>query len=149
MIRPGLVNKLWGCWRAARAIPYGATQPASARGIDVLQRPIRPICRLGHGAVPTQEEIKAANRSPYYVPSGDESDQAFAESFRRVREAHDILSDPESKARYDGIASQFTDVPKFSSGWEDGAEWSYGEEIAGDFVGALIVEIRLAPFSNG
>lgn len=51
------------------------------------------------------EEIKAAEyRRPYYIPSGDESDKAFAEAFRRTPEAYAVLSDPARRANYDWFA---------------------------------------------
>lgn len=50
------------------------------------------------------KRIWEASHSPYYIPSGDESDKAFAEAFRRTTEAHEVLSDPARRANYDWFA---------------------------------------------
>jgi len=60
---------------------------------------------LGLTPLASMEEIKAAGyRRPYYIPSGDESDKAFAEAFRRTPEAYAVLSDPVRRANYDWFA---------------------------------------------
>jgi len=59
---------------------------------------------LGLTPSATTEEIKAAKSRPYYIPSGDESDKAFAEAFRRATEAYEILNDPARRASYDQFA---------------------------------------------
>jgi len=60
---------------------------------------------LGLTPFASMEEIKAAGyRRPYYIPSGDESDKAFAEAFRRTPEAYAVLSDPARRANYDWFA---------------------------------------------
>lgn len=51
------------------------------------------------------KKIKAAGpRRPYYIPSGDESDKAFAEAFRRTSDGYAVLSDPVRRANYDWFA---------------------------------------------
>lgn len=50
------------------------------------------------------KRIREASHSPHYIPSGDESDKAFAEAFRRTTEAHEVLSDPARRANYDWFA---------------------------------------------
>jgi hypothetical protein len=51
------------------------------------------------------KKIKAAGpRRPYYIPSGDESDKAFAEAFRRTSDAYAVLTDPVRRANYDWFA---------------------------------------------
>lgn len=60
---------------------------------------------LGLTPLASMEEIKAAGyRRSYYIPSGDESDKAFAEAFRRTPEAYAVLSDPARRANYDWFA---------------------------------------------
>jgi len=60
---------------------------------------------LGLTPSASMKEIKAAGyRRPYYIPSGDESDKAFAEAFRRTPEAYEVLSDPARRANYDWFA---------------------------------------------
>lgn len=51
------------------------------------------------------KKIKAAGpRRPFYIPSGDESDKAFAEAFRRASDAYAVLTDPARRANYDWFA---------------------------------------------
>lgn len=60
---------------------------------------------LGLTPSASMDEIKATDcRRPYYIPSGDESDKAFAEAFRRTPEAYAVLSDPVRRANYDWFA---------------------------------------------
>lgn len=103
---------------------------------------------LGLARSAALEGLWAANRSPDYAPSGDESEQGLTESSRKAREANVVLSNPGSNAHHDAFASQLTDTSKSPNEPEAGAKWSYGDEIAGEFVCNLIVETLFAPFTN-
>ena len=65
---------------------------------------------LGLTPSATMEEVAATDcRRPYYIPSGDESDKAFAEAYRRTPEAHALLTDPARRASYDWFARNLPD----------------------------------------
>lgn len=104
---------------------------------------------LGLARSAALEGIWVANRSPYHAPSVDDSEEGITETSRNAFEASVVLSASDSKGDHGAFARQLADTPKTSSGGEDGAEWSRGENIAGEFVSELIAEILFAPFSNG
>lgn len=59
---------------------------------------------LGVQRTATSDEIKRAYRklAMQFHPDRNPGDEAAANSFKRVQEAYDTLSDPNNRARYDG-----------------------------------------------
>src|SRR5699024_986721 len=77
---------------------------------------------LGHGKNATDAEIKSAYRklAKKYHPDLNPADKAAEEKLKEVNEAHDILSDPEKRKRYDQFGFAGVD-PNYGAGQGGGA----------------------------
>jgi len=89
---------------------------------------------LGVPRTATPDEIKAAYRKLARKYHPDVSKEPNAEArFKELGEAHEVLKDPEKRALYDQMGSQWKAGQDFkpSPGWDAGFEFRGGE--AGDF----------------
>ncbi len=84
----------------------------------------------------TPEEIKAAYRklARKYHPDVSKEPQAEAR-FKELGEAHEVLKDPEKRALYDQMGSQWKAGQDFkpAPGWNAGFEFRGGNTSGGDF----------------
>lgn len=90
---------------------------------------------LGVPRTATPDEIKAAYRKLARKYHPDVSKEKNAEArFKELGEAHEVLKDPEKRALYDRMGSQWKSGQDFKPqpGWDAGFEFRGGEE-AGDF----------------
>lgn len=96
---------------------------------------------LGLSREAGQEDIKKAyrNLARQYHPDVNSSDNETEEKFKEIKEAYDVLSDPQARARYDRFGHQadfagggfggfdgFENMRDFSSGFEDIFEAFFG-----------------------
>ena len=83
---------------------------------------------LGVAKTASQDEIKSAYRklALKYHPDRKPGDEAAAEKFKEVNEAHTVLSDPEKRKQYDfelehpGMGGAFSGGNPFSGGFAEG-----------------------------
>jgi len=90
---------------------------------------------LGVPRTATPDEIKAAYRKLARKYHPDVSKEPNAEArFKELGEAHEVLKDPEKRALYDQMGSQWKSGQDFkpSPGWDAGFEFR-GGEAGGDF----------------
>ena len=82
---------------------------------------------LGLGKNATDAEIKSAYRklAKKYHPDLNPGDKAAEEKFKEVNEAHDILSDPEKRKRYDQFGFAGVD-PNYGAGQAGGGFGGFG-----------------------
>lgn len=91
-----------------------------------------PYSVLGVAKDATEEQIRAAYRklAKKYHPDLNPGDKAAEERFKAVSAAHDLLSDPERRARYDrgeiDAAGQERPPPQYQRGYRDFAEGRQG-----------------------
>ena len=92
---------------------------------------------LGVSRTATADEIKKAYRklARKYHPDVNPGDKTAEEKFKDVREAYDVLSDPEKRQRYDQLGANWKAGADFTPppGWE-GGRVEYGD--FGDLFGA-------------
>lgn len=84
----------------------------------------------------TPDEIKAAYRKLARKYHPDVSKDPNAEArFKELGEAHEVLKDPEKRALYDRMGSQWKSGQDFTPqpGWDAGFEFRGGESEMGDF----------------
>lgn len=84
----------------------------------------------------TPDDIKAAYRKLARKYHPDVSREPNAEArFKELGEAHEVLKDPEKRALYDRLGSQWKAGQDFNPqpGWDAGFEFRGGEEEMGDF----------------
>ena len=89
---------------------------------------------LGVPRTATPDEVRAAYRKLARKYHPDVSKEPNAEArFKELGEAHEVLKDPEKRALYDQMGSQWKSGQDFkpSPGWDAGFEFRGGE--AGDF----------------
>jgi curved DNA-binding protein len=70
----------------------------------------------------TEEEIKKAFRrlARQYHPDANPDDPTAEEKFKKISEAYEVLGDPQKRAKYDQIGSQFRSYQNGGgSGWQD------------------------------
>jgi curved DNA-binding protein len=99
---------------------------------------------LGVEKSATAKEIKSAYRKlarkwhPDLQPAAKK--KAAEEEFKRINEAHEVLSDPEKRAKYDRLGSRWKDGDEFSYQQQAGAEgtryYHSGEGFESSFGGA-------------
>src|SRR5690606_35549926 len=72
---------------------------------------------LGVGRDASADEIKKAYRklALQYHPDRNPDDKSAEDKFKEVNEAHQVLSDPEKRAKYDQLGSAYTQ-------WERGGQ---------------------------
>jgi DnaJ-class molecular chaperone len=79
---------------------------------------------LGVARTATEDEIKKAYRrlARKYHPDVNPGDATAEEKFKEVREAYDVLSDPDKRQRYDQLGSHWKAGAAFTPppGWESG-----------------------------
>lgn len=82
---------------------------------------------LGLGKNATDAEIKSAYRklAKKYHPDLNPGDKTAEEKFKEVNEAHDILSDPEKRKRYDQFGFAGVD-PNYGAGQSGGGFGGFG-----------------------
>jgi curved DNA-binding protein len=86
----------------------------------------------------TQDEIKRSYRKLARKYHPDVSKEADAEAkFKEVGEAYEVLKDPEKRASYDQLGTQFKAGQDFHPppGWDEGYEFSQGGEGGPDLGG--------------
>ena len=86
---------------------------------------------LGVGKNATENEIKSAYRklAKKYHPDLNPGDKEAEEKFKEVNEAHDVLSDPEKRKRYDQFG--FAGVDPNYAAQQGGAGAGFGDGFAG------------------
>jgi curved DNA-binding protein len=90
---------------------------------------------LGVGRKATQDEIKRAWRKLARKFHPDVSKEADAEEkFKEMAEAYEVLKDPQKRAAYDRLGSEWKAGQEFHPppGWDSGFEFSGGGFTAGD-----------------
>lgn len=96
---------------------------------------------LGVSRTASQDEIQRAYRklARKYHPDVNK-DPGAEERFKAISEAYDVLSDPDTRARYDRFGAQFRQVPE---GFDPDAAWASpggrgagGQRVRVDFGGA-------------
>jgi len=89
---------------------------------------------LGVSRTATQDEIKKAYRALVrkYHPDVNPGNKEAEEKFKEIKEAYDVLSDPEKRARYD----QFGHAAFDQNGQASGFGGFGGFDFGGDFGGA-------------
>ncbi|MBK5255684.1 MAG: DnaJ domain-containing protein [Vicinamibacteria bacterium] len=89
---------------------------------------------LGVQRTATPDQIKAAYRRLARKYHPDVSKEANAEArFKELGEAHEVLKDPEKRALYDRMGSQWKSGQDFkpAPGWDAGFEFRGGDETEG------------------
>jgi curved DNA-binding protein len=101
---------------------------------------------LGVDKEATQDQIKQAYRRLARKYHPDVSQEADAEErFKAVGEANEVLKDPEKRAAYDQLGSQWQAGQEFKPppDWDAGFEYSGGDESAfSDFFDSLFGQAR-------
>lgn len=90
---------------------------------------------MGIAKTATQEEIKRAYRKLARKYHPDVSKEVDAEQkFKEVGEAYEVLKDPQKRAAYDRIGSQWQHGQRFTPppDWDAGFEFSGGRSTGGD-----------------
>ena len=97
-------------------------EKAQIEGIDSMAEKRDYYEVLGLGKNATDAEIKSAYRklAKKYHPDLNPGDKTAEEKFKEVNEAHDVLSDPEKRKRYDQFGFAGVD-PNYGAGQSDGA----------------------------
>ncbi|MEN2992911.1 MAG: J domain-containing protein [Bacteroidia bacterium] len=77
---------------------------------------------LGVDRSASPEEIKRAYRrlARQYHPDANPGNKEAEERFKEIQEAYEVLSNPETRAKYDQLGAnwrQYADIPSASGGW--------------------------------
>ena len=85
----------------------------------------------------SQKEIKAAFRklARKYHPDVNPNDKASEERFKQINEAHDVLSDPEKRSKYDRYGDNWEQAEAFEKAraqYGNGAPGGYSESFTFD-----------------
>ncbi len=83
---------------------------------------------LGVGKSSSEKDIKQAYRdlARKYHPDVNPDDKKSEERFKKVNEAYEVLSDPESKKKYDMYGDNWKHVGTVNSGADFGSWWPFG-----------------------
>jgi molecular chaperone DnaJ len=99
---------------------------------------------LGVSRTATDEEIKKAYRklAMKHHPDRNQGDKTAEETFKQMKEAYEILSDPKKRARYDQFGHQGVD-PSMGGGHGGGQDFDFGNmggmgDIFGDILGDML-----------
>jgi DnaJ-class molecular chaperone len=81
---------------------------------------------LGVGRSATEKEIKQAYRrlARKYHPDVNPGDKSAEAKFKEINEAHEVLSDPEKRKKYDQFGEQWQYADQFSKAGQ-GAQWDF------------------------
>lgn len=92
----------------------------------------------------TPDDIKKAFRrlARQYHPDANPNDPTAEERFKKLSEAYEVLSDPERKARYDSVSTQYQSFrtdggSRGNTSWDAFVNDSYGGTTMDDFFDSL------------
>ena len=91
---------------------------------------------LGISKNATQDEIKKAFKklARKYHPDLNPNDTSAKQKFQEINEAHEVLSDPEKRKKYDTYGAQWKQADQFKS---QNQSYSYQENDFSDFFESL------------
>jgi DnaJ-class molecular chaperone len=83
---------------------------------------------LGVGRSASEKEIKQAYRrlARKYHPDVNPGDKSAETKFKEINEAHEVLSDPEKRKKYDQYGEQWEHADQFSKA-SQGAQWDFSK----------------------
>ena len=90
---------------------------------------------LGLEKKATQEEIKKAYRklARKYHPDLNPDDEAAKKSFQQINEAHEVLSDPEKRKKYDQYGQNWKEGEAYEKARRSGQQASYSTQQGAGF----------------
>jgi molecular chaperone DnaJ len=83
---------------------------------------------LGVSRTATEKEIKQAYRrlARKYHPDVNPGDKTAEARFKEINEAHEVLSDPEKRKKYDRFGNQWQNAEQFAKAGQS-AQWDFGK----------------------
>ena len=88
---------------------------------------------LGLGKSSSEKEIKQAYRdlARKYHPDVNPDDKQAEDKFKKINEAYEVLSNPESKKKYDMYGDNWKHVGNVNHGTDFGSWWPFGQSGRG------------------